>query len=78
MGSECCLLRWVCHSDTARYMCDRQYGAVPEVTLLGETGLTFPYVPSHLHHMLFEVLKNSLRATVEFHGEGGAWDDTDD
>jgi pyruvate dehydrogenase kinase 2/3/4 len=43
--------------DTARHMCIRQYGDAPEVELHGHTDFTMPYVPSHLHHMLFEVIK---------------------
>ncbi|RHZ09292.1 hypothetical protein DYB37_006707 [Aphanomyces astaci] len=53
---------------TARHMCIRQYGDAPEVELHGHTDFVMPFVPSHLHHMLFEVLKNSMRAVVEFHG----------
>ena len=52
----------------ASYMCTRQHGDAPEVTVVGRTDLTFPYVPSHLHYMLVELLKNSMRATVEHHG----------
>lgn len=54
--------------DTARHMCLRQYGDAPEVELHGHTEFSMPFVPSHLHHMLFEVIKNSMRAVVEFHG----------
>lgn len=47
----------------ARSICMRQYGAAPEVTVYGDPNFTFAYVPSHLHHMVFELVKNSLRAT---------------
>lgn len=50
------------------YICERTHGDAPEVTIHGRTDLTFPYVPSHLNYMLIELLKNSMRATVETHG----------
>ncbi len=55
--------------EDATYMCERVHGAAPEVTIHGRTDLTFPYVSSHIHYMLLELLKNSMRATVEMHGK---------
>ena len=52
----------------AAYMCSRTYGDAPEVTFHGRPDLVFPYVPSHLSYVLLELLKNSMRATVETHG----------
>lgn len=53
----------------AKYMCDRQYGDSPEVEILGRTDLTFAYIPSHLYYILFELLKNSMRAVAEHHSK---------
>ena len=39
----------------ARYMCERQHGDAPKVTLHGRLDLTFAYVPTHLHYILLEV-----------------------
>merc|ERR1711939_256763 len=56
--------------ENATFVCEEHYGLfkAPPVQLVCPKHLTFPYIPSHLNHMLFEVLKNSLRATVETHG----------
>jgi pyruvate dehydrogenase kinase 2/3/4 len=56
--------------DNARFICEDHYGLfkAPEVKLYCPENLEFMYLPSHLHHMLFELLKNSLRAVVETHG----------
>lgn len=56
--------------ETAKYICEEYYGLfdAPEIQLIAPQELiNFMYVPGHLIHMLFEVLKNSLRATIEFH-----------
>ncbi|CAA6663618.1 unnamed protein product [Spirodela intermedia] len=52
-------------SEDARFICMRQYGCAPDVTIYGDPDFTFPYVPSHLHLMVFELVKNSLRAVQE-------------
>lgn len=57
-------------AETAKYICEEHYGLfeAPEVQLIVPQDLiSFMYVPGHLIHILFEVLKNSLRATIEFH-----------
>ncbi|GAA93675.1 uncharacterized protein L969DRAFT_90194 [Mixia osmundae IAM 14324] len=56
--------------DNASFICEEHYGLFkgPPVQLICPKDLTFMYIPSHLNHMLFEVMKNSLRATVETHG----------
>lgn len=56
--------------ENARFVCEDHYGLfdAPKVRLVCPPDLTFMYVPGHLSHMLFEILKNSLRAVVETHG----------
>lgn len=49
----------------ARSICMREYGAAPDVSIYGDPTFTFAYVPSHLHHMIFELVKNSLRAVQD-------------
>lgn len=56
--------------ETAKYICEEFYGLfeAPEIQLIAPRLLVnFMYVPGHLIHIFFEVLKNSLRATIEFH-----------
>lgn len=54
--------------EDATFMCNRLYHDAPEVEVVGGGGLTFPYVPTHMHYIMLELLKNSMRATVEWHG----------
>ena len=57
--------------ENARFVCEDHYGLfdAPKVQLVCNPDLNFMYVPGHLSHMLFETLKNSLRAVVETHGQ---------
>ena len=51
----------------ATLMCRKQYGDAPVVQINGRCDLTFPYIPTYLHYMLLELIKNAMRATVEKH-----------
>ena len=50
-GVWCASPRWRCVS--------------AQLTIRGDEDVTFPYVPSVLYYMCFELVKNALRATVE-------------
>ncbi len=52
-------------------LCRQTFGDPPEVKILGRTSLRFKYIPTHLHHMFIELLKNSFRAVIETHGKNG-------
>uniref|UniRef100_A0A3Q3VNS5 Protein-serine/threonine kinase n=1 Tax=Mola mola TaxID=94237 RepID=A0A3Q3VNS5_MOLML len=57
--------------ESAKMLCEQYYLGAPELELRemnGETqAIEISYIPSHLYHMLFELFKNAMRATVETH-----------
>jgi pyruvate dehydrogenase kinase 2/3/4 len=53
--------------EDATRLCTAQFGHSPKVVVKGRLDLTFPYIPTHLHYIVLELLKNALRATVEHH-----------
>ncbi|XP_060785995.1 pyruvate dehydrogenase (acetyl-transferring) kinase isozyme 1, mitochondrial [Neoarius graeffei] len=61
--------------ENARDLCERYYMNSPEVKLEEFNGkepnkpITVVYVPSHLYHMVFELFKNAMRATMELYGD---------
>uniref|UniRef100_A0A673ASG8 Protein-serine/threonine kinase n=1 Tax=Sphaeramia orbicularis TaxID=375764 RepID=A0A673ASG8_9TELE len=59
--------------ETAKMLCEQYYLTSPEMEITQVNSknpgqpLHIVYVPSHLYHMLFELFKNAMRATVETH-----------
>lgn len=53
----------------ATMLCEREFGEAPSVEVIGRLDLTFCYIPTHLHYILLELLKNAMRATMEFHSD---------
>lgn len=55
--------------ERAAELCRLYCGQAPEVEIRAAVNAPAPfvYVESHLHHMVFELVKNSMRATVEYH-----------
>ncbi|KRY85026.1 [Pyruvate dehydrogenase (acetyl-transferring)] kinase, mitochondrial, partial [Trichinella pseudospiralis] len=61
----------------AKFLCEQNYRMAPELKIiernLDDEGqpIRIAYIPSHLFHITFELLKNALRAVVEHHGNKG-------
>ncbi|UJR20886.1 hypothetical protein I4U23_023995 [Adineta vaga] len=60
---------------TAKHLFERASYPVPSIEISTHTvhenekdHVTIVYIPAHIYHIAFELLKNSLRATVERHG----------
>ncbi|XP_060791207.1 pyruvate dehydrogenase kinase, isozyme 3b [Neoarius graeffei] len=59
--------------ETAKMLCEQYYMTAPDLDIQEfncknpDKPIQVVYVPSHLFHMLFELFKNSMRATVELH-----------
>lgn len=51
----------------------RTYGASPEILIEGDETITCSYIPTHLEYILFENLKNAMRAVVERHSSRQRW-----
>lgn len=54
----------------AQQICEDHYGLYesPKVNIACNEHLRYTYIPAHLSHMVFEIVKNSLRAVVERYG----------
>uniref|UniRef100_A0A7N6ABK3 Protein-serine/threonine kinase n=1 Tax=Anabas testudineus TaxID=64144 RepID=A0A7N6ABK3_ANATE len=58
---------------SAKMLCDQYYLHSPDLLLQEMNNkktkhpVSMVYVPSHLYHMLFELFKNAMRATIETH-----------
>uniref|UniRef100_A0A667WUT2 Protein-serine/threonine kinase n=1 Tax=Myripristis murdjan TaxID=586833 RepID=A0A667WUT2_9TELE len=59
--------------ESAKLLCEQYYLGAPELELrqmnanIIREPIQISYIPSHLYHMLFELFKNAMRATIENH-----------
>ncbi|EKX35983.1 hypothetical protein GUITHDRAFT_155357 [Guillardia theta CCMP2712] len=51
----------------AQNICQRTYGISPKYVVEGDTSILCSYIPTHLEYIIFELLKNAMRAVCERH-----------
>lgn len=52
-------------SEDAEKICYHQYQRCPKIVIWNRDVHEFPYIPQYLYYILFELLKNSMRAVIE-------------
>jgi len=69
--------------ENAQLVCEQIYMDSPKVNIKVHNMVTntdevdFVYIPGHLYHMFFEIFKNSMRATMEYHEDAEKVPDID-
>ncbi|KAJ3185248.1 hypothetical protein HDU85_001298 [Gaertneriomyces sp. JEL0708] len=58
----------------ARDLCELNYGVCPDFDLVGHTDTVMPYIGVHLEYIFMELIKNAMRATVEYSQRTGRID----
>lgn len=67
LNDRCCPARIVKRAaPLAQELCELNYGSAPDIIVNGHTDTVFPYIDVHLEYMVFELLKNAFRATVDY------------
>eukprot|EP01061_Rhynchopus_euleeides_P007485 TRINITY_DN16508_c0_g1_i4.p1 TRINITY_DN16508_c0_g1~~TRINITY_DN16508_c0_g1_i4.p1 ORF type:complete len:463 (+),score=146.73 TRINITY_DN16508_c0_g1_i4:337-1725(+) len=51
----------------AQYLCEMELCDAPGFAIKGDTSTAFAYIDAHLQYTMLELIKNSMRATVNFH-----------
>ncbi|XP_031553211.1 3-methyl-2-oxobutanoate dehydrogenase [lipoamide] kinase, mitochondrial-like [Actinia tenebrosa] len=54
-------------ADFSRQVCEHIYGIAPGVIINGHTKAVFPFILAPLEYILQELIKNAMRASVEYH-----------
>ena len=63
--------------DDATRLAEGNYGKCPDVNIkLQDPNIRFAYIPSDLHYIFFELMKNSMRAVCEHYNDSDT--DSDD
>ncbi|KAI8928051.1 branched-chain alpha-ketoacid dehydrogenase [Entophlyctis helioformis] len=52
-------------------LCEYNYGASPDYDIIGHTDTRIAYISVHMEYIFMELLKNAMRATVEYSGRIG-------
>ena len=72
--------------ENAEFLCDQIYLDHPKLNIItmntvddgaAKDTVNFVYIPTHLYHMFFEIFKNSMRATMEYHEDAETIPDID-